>query len=301
MDEERRGEGLSASPAPPQRILLLAVTLLVCATVFSLFYAFRERRDAQQLALSQQQMGSTLDQTRSQLDALNAQLSALSARPAAPSAKPIATQHIAKRRARPARIARARAEDPRWKKVEGRLDEQQKLLASTQEDVQKTRADLQNNLTSTRDELNGSIAKTHDELVALEKRGERNYYEFDLTRSKQFQRVGPISLSLRKTNTKHENYTLMMLVEDMHLAKKNVNLYEPVVFYPADSTQPLQLVVNRIGKDAVHGYVSEPKYGKSDLTASKTANPGEASSSGSGGNNSPQTDGSLPHRPEPPR
>ena len=93
----------------------------------------------------------------------------------------------------------------------------------------------------------------------------------------------------------------MMLVEDMHLAKKNVNLYEPVVFYPADSTQPLQLVVNRIGKDAVHGYVSEPKYGKSDLTASKTANPGEASSSGSGGNNSPQTDGSLPHRPEPPR
>ena len=71
MDEERRGEGLSASPAPPQRILLLAVTLLVCATVFSLFYAFRERRDAQQLAVSQQQMGLTLDQTRSQLDALH--------------------------------------------------------------------------------------------------------------------------------------------------------------------------------------------------------------------------------------
>ena len=83
MDEERRGEGRSASPAPPQRILLLAVTLLVCATVFSLFYAFRERRDAQQLAVSQQQMGSTLDQTRSQPDALNAQLSALSARPVA--------------------------------------------------------------------------------------------------------------------------------------------------------------------------------------------------------------------------
>src|SRR5205814_10212836 len=97
MDEERRGEGRSASPAPPQRILLLAVTLLVCATVFSLFYAFRERRDARQLAAGQQQMGLTLDQTRSQLAALNAQVSALNARPAAPSGKPSDAQHIAQR------------------------------------------------------------------------------------------------------------------------------------------------------------------------------------------------------------
>ena len=179
--------------------------------------------------------------------------------------------------------------------MQAQLDEEKKQLASTQQDLEKTRSDLQSNLSSTRDELGGSIAKTHDELVELEKRGERNYFEFDLTKSKGFKHVGSVSLSLRKTNTKHDNYSLVMLVDDRQLTKKSVNLYEPVVFYPPDSTQALQLVVNQIGKDEVHGYVSEPKYKRSELAASKGAPTADASSSSTS-----QADASLPHRSEPP-
>ena len=92
-------------------------------------------------------------------------------------------------------------------------------------------------MNSTRDDLNGSIARTHEELVELRKRGERNYYEFDLAKGKQFQRVGSISLSLRKADTKHQRFDVVALVDDIELSKKQVNLYEPVFFFPQGGTR----------------------------------------------------------------
>jgi len=298
MEEQTQGQ-LSIPPAPPNRGLVIAVIVLACAAAVGLFYAFRERSDAQRLAASQEQASSALSQTRSQVDALNSQLNDISARLAAQQQQKAAEAAAASearsaRAARGKRTAQVRREDPRWKKVQAQLDEEKKQLASTQQDLEKTRSDLQSSLSSTRDELGGSIAKTHDELVELEKRGERNYFEFDLTKSKGFKHVGSVSLSLRKTSTKHGNYTLVMLVDDVPLTKKSVNLYEPVVFYPPDSTQALQLVVNQIGKDEVHGYVSEPKFKRSELAASKGAPNADASSSSTS-----QADASLPHRSEP--
>jgi len=162
------------------------------------------------------------------------------------------------------------SEEARWKKLRSQLSEQGKQLASTREELQETREDLQGRLSSTRDELSTSIARNHDELVAFQKRGERNYYEFQLAKSKQFQRVGPISLSLRKANTKRKSYDLAMIVDDMQLQKKSVNLYEPVLINLSDRPQPVELVINRISKDSVAGYVSEPKYRKSELAAAAT-------------------------------
>src|SRR5215831_8665516 len=83
------------------------------------------------------------------------------------------------------------------------------VTAKLNDVVAKNRTDLETSLSSTKDELNGSIAKTHEELVVLQKRGERNYFEFDLNKSKQFQRLGPLMLSLRRTDAKHMNYDLM--------------------------------------------------------------------------------------------
>jgi hypothetical protein len=158
---------------------------------------------------------------------------------------------------------------------------------------------LESNLNSTRDDLNGSIARNHDELVALERKGERNFYEFNLQKSKQFQREGPLSISLRKSNDKHKYCDLVMIVNDSEVSKKHVNLYEPVLFYPEGYSQPLQLVINSIGKDAARGYVSEPKYKSSELATS--ASPSGATGPGAAG----QTVGSstteaatLKRRPE---
>jgi hypothetical protein len=176
-----------------------------------------------------------------------------------PEKKSAATAHSTAKRGVPV--------DKRYKQLQTQLEEQQKQLKETQELVAKNRTDLEGNLNSTRDELNGSIAKTHEELVALAKRGERSYFEFDLTKSKQFQRVGPVTLSLRKADTKHKSYELQMIVDDNTLTKKNVNLYEPIWIHTENESQPVQIVVNRVEKNLVHGYVSAPKYKPSELAA----------------------------------
>jgi hypothetical protein len=153
-------------------------------------------------------------------------------------------------------VAHRRAEASQLKKFQAQLDAQGKAIQSTQQD-----------LASARTELQGSIAKTHDELVVLQKKGQRNYYEFDLDKSKQFQHAGPVGISLRKANTKHQYADLELMVEDAQLSKKHVNLYEPVRFYPGEDQQSVELVINSIRKNHIHGYLSMPKYSSKELVA----------------------------------
>jgi hypothetical protein len=61
------------------------------------------------------------------------------------------------------------------------------------------------------------------------------------------------------------------MVDDFKLDKKNINLYEPVWITLTDRPQPVELVVNRVSKDQVTGYLSESKYKKSELSASAAA------------------------------
>ena len=62
-----------------------------------------------------------------------------------------------------------------------------------------------------------------------------------------------------------------MMVDDFQLQKKNINLFEPVWITLSDRPQPVELVVNEIHKDLIKGYISEPKYKKSELAASAAA------------------------------
>ena len=98
-------------------------------------------------------------------------------------------------------------------------------------------------------------------------------FEFSLDRSKQFQKVGPLSVSLRKVDFKRKSYDVALLVDDFTLQKKSVNLYEPIWINLEDRPQPVQLVVNKITKDQIQGYISEPKYKKAELGETVSATP----------------------------
>ncbi len=296
MAEDQIQQEISTSAAPSKRGLPIVAVLLLCATAFSLIDLLRERRQARQLAATNAGLNSILSQTRSEIGALTAKLNALSAPPAVGQGSPSAGTSAAnsRRRALARTTKKSRAvEDPRWKQVRAELSEHEKRITAAQQDIERTRSETEGNLKSTRAELGGAIARNHEELVALEKRGERNYYEFDLTKSKQFGRAGPLSLSLRKADAKNQRYDLTMLVDDFQLTKKRVNLYEPVLLYPAESDQPLELVVNRIEKNQVHGYVSEPKYRQAEAAMSAPSAADFASP--------PSAQVTLPHRAEPGR
>jgi hypothetical protein len=198
---------------------------------------------------------------QNELQSLTTKLNnALETRPAPPPPRPVARPRSTAQARRPARPA---PEDPRWGQIRNQLANQQKEIASTREDLGKAREELHGELNSTRDNLSTSIAHNHDEVVTLQKRGERNYFEFQLDKSKQFRRVGPVSVSLRKANVKRKSFNLAMMIEDNQLEKKNVNLYEPVWINLAGDQ--LELVVNQIDKDRIQGYLSGPKYKKSEL------------------------------------
>jgi septal ring factor EnvC (AmiA/AmiB activator) len=299
MDEERDTShtesghtGITETSSAPRTSgwLIAAVVVLLVGLCVAVAHSYAQAKVSDQNASKAAQMSATIGQLQGQLDSLNAKLNSLSAPPvvtheAAPAEQ--AAHRAANRAAARRRIA---AENKRYKQLQSQLADQQQQLKATQDQLAQDRSDLEGNISSTRDQLNGSIAKTHDELVALEQKGERNYYEFDLTKSKRFAHEGPVLLSLRKADTKHKRYNLSMIVDDNQMEKKNVNLYEPVWIDGGDS-QEVQVVVNKIEKNHIHGYVSAPKYNQSaSLTpaAAHTDSNGNAastaSSSGSGAN-----------------
>lgn len=281
MEPVDRPVRIVSRPRPAWPLYLLVV-VLAGAALISGAYLYRERRQAEELAATNRSLNATLVQFQTKLQDLSQRLderadapvpitAVTQSRPA--TSRPVkASKTVAEKTTVKRTVPR---DDPRFQELKGQLSEQQKELASTREDLNKTRDDLSGALNNTRDELSGSIARTHDELVALQKRGERNYYEFELNKSKQFQRVGPLRLALRKADTKHKRFDMNLFVDDNQLEKKRVNLYETIWINTGDHPQPMELVVNRITKDHVQGYLSEPKYKKSELsqTAGATTQP----------------------------
>jgi hypothetical protein len=224
-------------------------------------YAIHEHRAAQSFAAENVQTTATLTTTQHQLSDLTAKVNMLAARNEAQSAPSTPSARVAAGR-RPSPAHRL-AVDPRYKKLQSQIDAQGKAIEQTRNDLSSTQGDLVN----TRTELSGSIAHTHGELVLLQKKGERDYAEFDLSKSKQFKRTGPLELRLKKTNSKHQFADLDLMVDDRDLSQKHVNLYQPVMFSTPDSPQPVEVVINDIGKDHIHGYVSAPKYRQSELAS----------------------------------
>jgi hypothetical protein len=275
LNEHESPYGDSATSA--NRWLVIAIVVLLGVAGVAFGYGYRQQLLVGHLTAQQTVADSTINQMQGQLNAVTSKLNDMTAAQQAQAqaqAQADAAKQANNKTAPGVAHAGARrpaATDKRYKQMQSQLAEQQKQLKDTQDMVAKNRADLEGNISSTRDELNGSIARTHEEVVVLQKRGERNYTEFDLMKAKQFQRIGPITLSLRKADTKHKNYDIEMIVDDNQMSKKKVNLYEPIWIHTENESQPVQIVVIRIEKNLVHGYVSAPKYKPSELATSGAA------------------------------
>ena len=131
-------------------------------------------------------------------------------------------------------------------------------ISATKQDLEATKAKL----TSTVGDLgvqSGLIARNQEELDQLKRSGERNIFELHLTRSKTPTHVGPIQVTLTKTDPKKFKYTLMVVADDKTIEKKDKTADEPVQFYIKGATKPYEIVVFDVTKDKVNGYLSTPK------------------------------------------
>jgi len=122
-------------------------------------------------------------------------------------------------------------------------------------DLDATREDVK----LARSEMGTLIARNHDEIDQLRRLGERDYVEFTIAGKNKPQKVGNVTVELKNVNEKKNQFSVAMTVEDKRFDKKNRALNEPIFFYTAGTKVPEEVVINKVSKDTISGYVSVPK------------------------------------------
>jgi len=152
--------------------------------------------------------------------------------------------------------------DEKISAVASEVGNAKKDIEATKGDLEATKGKLERSL-GDMNVMSGLIAHNHDDLDDLKRRGDRNYYEFTLQRSKTAQRVGPVQMSLNKTDPKKAKYTLTVVADDRTIEKKDKTSGEPVQFYVKGSARmaPYEIVVFDVGKNQITGYLATPKEG----------------------------------------
>jgi len=135
-------------------------------------------------------------------------------------------------------------------------------------DLAKTRDDLN----MARSEMGTLIARNHDEIDSLRRLGERDYIEFTIAGKNKPQKIGNVTVELKGANEKRNQASFALTVEDKRFDKKNRALNEPIFFYTSGTRIPEEIVINKVAKDQISGYVSIPKANSQASTTSKSGN-----------------------------
>src|SRR5271163_53761 len=143
-------------------------------------------------------------------------------------------------------------------------------VVAVKTDLDKTREDL----VLARSEMGTLIARNHDEIDFLRRQGERDYVEFSITGKNQPQKIGNVTVELKGVNEKRNQFNIAMTVEDKRFEKKNRALNEPIFFYTSGTRMPEEIVINKVGKDQVSGYISIPKANAQPQAASAATKSG---------------------------
>jgi chromosome segregation ATPase len=129
-------------------------------------------------------------------------------------------------------------------------------------DVQVVRTDLdatREDLASSKRDLGTLIARNSTELAELRRRGERDYVEFDIKKTKNFERIGDVLVKLQKTDVKRQKFDVVVNADDSAILKKDRTANEPVTFLVGRDRVRYEFVVNYVDKDRIRGYLSTPK------------------------------------------
>jgi hypothetical protein len=140
-------------------------------------------------------------------------------------------------------------------------------VGTVQTDLNSTKEDLK----MARSEMGTLIARNHDEIDQLRRLGERDYVEFHVDGKNKPVKVGNVTVELKNVNEKNNRFTVAMVVEDKKFEKKNRAVNEPIFFYTSGARFPEEMVINKIGKNTVSGYVSIPKAGAQPQATTSTS------------------------------
>ena len=278
------------SPGTPRWIAVLFVVLFAGLAVLAYVGHSQQSRLEQDLSHQQEQnkvLSAQLDQANSRLADLKGHLE-------------VTEQKVGMTRSE---LAQARSRSESIRKEQQASDQKlttelsqvkqesdEKILSVATEvggakkDIESTRTDLEatkgklERATGDMGVMSGLIAHNRDDLEELRRRGDRNYYEFTVQKSKTPQRVGPVQMALNKADQKKSRYTVTVFADDRSIEKKDKTAGEPVQFYMRGATRmaPYEIVVFDVGKNQIKGYLSTPKDAGSAPAATPAATPASA-------------------------
>ena len=213
---------------------------LLCIT----FFILREQWRIDDLDVASAETSATLNQTRDDLHSMSRQLSA--------SSMP---NQLASRKVVSATESRRHHTNSAY----GSATEKRAVVQPWDRVMKGTSG-------SRRTGVATAVARKYEEPIRSPKSRGRSYYWFILTPSTQFKQVGTVRLSLRK-DPKQRHFELRLMVRNSKVEKKHVKLDVPVWITAADRLQSVVLVVTRIEKNYIQGYISEPSHRRPETTA----------------------------------
>lgn len=260
-------------PGTPRWIAVLFVVLFAALAVSAYVGHSQQSRLEQDLSRQQDQnkvMSAQLEQANTRLADLKGQLEVTEQKVG------MTRSELAQARSRSESIRKEQAAADQ--KLNAQLSQvkqesEQKIgavatdVTGAKKDIESTRTDLEatkgklERATGDMGVMSGLIAHNRDDLEELRRRGDRNYYEFTIQKSKTPQRIGPVQMSLNKADQKKERYTVTVIADDRSIEKRDKTAGEPVQFYMKGASRmaPYEIVVFDVRKNQIAGYLSTPK------------------------------------------
>jgi chromosome segregation ATPase len=243
----------------------IATGVVALYVVVSLFFSYQMNNRIstleQKQAQAEEKLGKKLSATEEQLKSQSEQFGQ--------SQQELASRAAELQRQQKSTEAKLRDESQQRQaalgEVAGTLVSVKSDVGSAKSDITATKSDLEATkakLESLKGDLgvqSGLIATTREDLETLKHRGDRNYYEFTLVKSKSATPVSTVSLQLKKADQKKGRFTLNVLADDKTIEKKDRTMNEPLQFYTGRDKMLYELVVFEVSKDKVSGYLSTPK------------------------------------------
>src|SRR5207247_7683471 len=275
------------SPGTPRWITILLVLMMAGIAVLGIAGYSAQTKISQDLSEQQKQnkiLTAQLDQANTRIADLKSDLEITTQRigltqselaQAKSRAESIRKEQQSSDEKLTAQLTQAQKEsDEKISAVASEVGNAKKDIEATKGDLEATKGKLERSL-GDMNVMSGLIAHNHDDLDDLKRRGDRNYYEFTLQKSKNAQRVGPVQMSLNRTDPKKAKYTLTVVADDRTIEKKDKTSGEPVQFYVKGSARlaPYEIVVFDVGKKQITGYLSTPRKGGAADTPTAAAAP----------------------------
>jgi len=118
-----------------------------------------------------------------------------------------------------------------------------------------------------RSEMGTLIARNHDEIDQLRRLGERDYIEFTIAGKNKPQKGGNVTVVLKGVNEKTQPVQRCRDHRGQAIRKEEPRHDTSRFSYTSGTHIPEEIVVNKVGKNTISGYVSIPKA-NSQTTAS---------------------------------